>query len=382
MLVIYLDYAASTPVDSEVLEIYYNTALKYYANPNSNHEMGKSAKKKIDDATKNIAKLLNIEKDEIIYTSGATEANNLAIFGIAERYKNYGKHILLSTLEHNSIMSPATVLQERGFTVELIPVNKEGIIDIETLKKMIRKDTILVSISTVDSEIGLVQPIEEIGKILKEYPNTYLHTDATQAIGKVDINYENIDLITMAPHKFYGMNDIGILIKKKNVMLKPIVYGGRSTTVFRSGTPNTAGIVAASAALEKALINRKTRYQYVEKLNKKIVDFLKGYSFIHINNTEKSLPFTINFSIKGISSKEFVEILNAKNIYVSQKTSCCPIETPSKLVYSLTKSKELATSSIRVSLSHLTKEEEIDEFIKIFKSCIKELEGNGKISRD
>lgn len=376
---IYLDYAANTPVDKEVLNTYYDVSLKYYANPNSNHKLGKNANKLIEESTKNIARNLGVSPEEVIYTSGATESNNLAIKGICERYKNYGKHIIISSLEHNSIIAPATIMQEAGFEVDLLSITKEGLVDIEELKKLLRKDTILVSICSVDSEIGLVQPIEQIGKILKNYPNTYFHTDASQAIGKANIDYSNADLITIAPHKFYGINGVGMLIKKKNVSLQPIINGGKSTTVFRSGTPVLANIVATDKALEIALREQKKRYRHALNLNKKIIQHLSQYKNIHINTTDKSIPFTINFSVKGVKSLDIAKMLEEKEIYVSTKTSCCPLETPSKLVYALTRDKSLASSSVRVSLSHLTTEEEIEEFLKSMDECIKELERNGKV---
>ena len=376
---VYLDYAANTPPDLEVLDKFYEVTKKYYGNPNSVHQVGRDAKRQIDEATKNIANLLGVDPEEIIYTSGATEANNLAIKGICERYKNYGKHIILSSLEHNSIISSANVMQDSGFDVDLLPITKEGLVDIDALKSMIREDTILVSVCSVDSEIGLVQPIEEIGKLLKDYPHTFFHSDATQAMGKVSIDYTNVDLVTIAPHKFYGLNGIGILVKKKGVNLKPIIHGGRSTTVFRSGTPIVGDIVAASFALEKALKNKEERYEYVEKLNNDVRKFLEEYPFIHINNTSKCIPFTLNFSINGVNSRDFVDMLDKEGVCVSAKTSCCPVETPSKLVFALTKDKKIASSSIRVSFSHLTKQEEIDIFKDVFKSLIKELEENGKI---
>lgn len=211
---VYLDYAASSKVDEEVIDTFVNTTRKYFANPNSNHKLGLEAKELIDKCTNNIANKLHILKEEIIYTSGASESNNLAIKGICERYKNYGKHILISSLEHNSIVASATIMQEQGFEVELIPIDKNGFVDIEALEKMIRDDTILVSICSVDSEIGIKQPIEKIGKILKKYPNCFFHTDASQAIGKVDIDYKDADLITITPHKFYGLTGFGMLVKK------------------------------------------------------------------------------------------------------------------------------------------------------------------------
>jgi cysteine desulfurase len=237
---------------------------------------------------------------------------------------------------------------------------------------MIRNDTILVSICSVDSELGLVQPIEEIAKILKEYPNCYFHTDASQAIGKVDIDFTNVDLITIAPHKFYGMNGFGALIKKKDVSLKPIINGGKSTTVYRSGTPVLASVVAFDKALDIAITKQKERYSYIEKLNKEVKEKLLTYPNVHINSTVNSIPHTINFSIRGVKSLEFAKKLEEHEIYLSTKTSCCPTETPSKLVFALTHDKSLASTSLRLSLSHLTTEEELEEFYKAFDSCYKE----------
>lgn len=370
---IYLDYAASTPVDEDVLNNFIKITKEEFANPNSNHELGIKAKNIIDESTKKIAELLNVSSEEIIYTSGATESNNLAIRGVAERNKNHGKHIIVSSLEHNSIISSCTYLQENGFEIELIPINHDGLVDVETLKSMIREDTILVSVCAVDSEIGLTQPIEEIGKFLKDYENIVFHTDASQAIGKVKIDYSNCDLITVAPHKFYGMNGISILVKKKNVSIKPLILGGKSTTVYRSGTPVINMITSTAVALEKAINLLDERDKYIRNLNEIIITKLKEYKNVHINNTEKSIPHTINISIKGVKSDVFASKLNENKVMISTKTSCCPLNTPSKLVYALTKDKSLASTSLRISLSHLTTKEEIDKFLKIFDKCYKEM---------
>lgn len=376
---VYLDYAAATPIDNEVLDTYYEISKKYYANPNSSHKMGLEAKELIKECTNNIANTLNVLPEEIIYTSGATESNNLVIKGICERYKNRGKHILISALEHNSIVSAVTSMSEKGFEVEVIPVTKEGIIDIEALKDMLRKDTILVSICTVDSEIGLKQPLNEISKVLKEYPNTIFHTDASQAVGKVDIDYSLVDLATITPHKFYGPTGIGILVKKKNIDLKPQIEGGKSTTIYRSGTPSLPLIAASSKAISLAINNQNNRNNHIKELSNIVKDTLSKYNNVYINNTNDSIPHTINFSIKGIPALEVQRKLEEHNIYLSTKTSCCPIETPSKLVYALTKDKSLSSSSLKLSISHLTTKEEIDIFLQAFNSIYKEYEENGKI---
>lgn len=372
-LMIYLDYAASTPVDKEVIDLYYDVTSKYFANPNSNHKLGRRALKVIDDSTCEIASLLGVLEDEIIYTSGATEANNLAIKGICNRYRNYGKHIIISTLEHNSITSSVTSMQEAGFDIDLVSITKDGLVDIEALRRLIRDDTILVSICSVDSEIGLVQPIEEIARLLKKYPHTYFHTDASQAIGKVQIDYSDVDLITIAPHKFYGLPGTGVLVKKKNVSLKPLIEGGKSTTLFRSGTPVVGEIAAVSKALSLAISMQSERYDYVKRLNDIIREHLSGYENIYINSTKNSLPFTLNFSIKNVKALKFAKMLEDRDVYISTKTSCCPLYTPSKLVYALTRDKSLASTSLRLSLSHLTSFKEIEEFLQIFDECMKEL---------
>lgn len=376
---IYLDYAAATPVDQEVLSRYIEVTNKYFANPNSSHQLGQNANNLIIASTKKIASYLNIEPEEIIYTSGASESNNLAIKGIAERYKNFGKHILISSLEHNSIVSSATRLQEQGFEVELLPVTKEGLIDLAILKNKIREDTILVSICTVDSEIGLKQPIEKIGEILKQYPNCHFHTDATQAIGKIPVDLQNVDLLTFTPHKFYGLPGIGVLIKKKNISLHPQIDGGKSTTIYRSGTPETANIAALEKALSLSINAMQERYQIVEKLYQQLKQKLATYPKVAMNNTTNSIPYTLNFSIEGIKSTDIQKKLEENDIYVSTKTSCCPIMTPSKLVYALTKDKNKASSSIRVSLSHLTTQQEIEIFISTFDKIYQKGEQNGKI---
>lgn len=367
---IYLDYAASTPVDDEVLNEFIRVSKEYYANPNSNHTLGMKAKMVIDEATKNIAKLLNVKENEIIYTSGSSESNNLVIKGVCERYKSRGKHILISSLEHNSIVSSCTYLQELGFEVEIIPVDKYGIINVDELKKMLRDDTILVSITSVDSELGIREPIEEIASILKEYPNCFFHTDASQAIGKVNIDYSDVDLITITPHKFYGLSGVGILVKRDNVFLKPQINGGKSSTIYRSGTPDTALIASASIALKKSLENMEERRISVIDKNKKIVEYLKGKKDVTINSNNNSIPYIINFSVQNRKSNDLQKKLNDLEIYVSTKTSCCPIETPSKLVYAVTKNKSLASSSIRLSLSHLTTNAEIDKFIEVMNNII------------
>jgi cysteine desulfurase len=204
--------------------------------------MGKLAKQEIENANEKSLNLLKkythiSDNMECIYTSGSSESNNLAIKGIARSYRENGKHIITTFLEHSSVSSPLTNLKEQGYEIDLLEINEDGKINLENLKELLREDTILVSVCYVDSELGTVQPIEEIANILKDFPNCFLHVDCTQALGKININLENVDLASFAPHKFYGLNGFGGLLKRKDIVLEPLIHGGSSTTIYRSGTP-------------------------------------------------------------------------------------------------------------------------------------------------
>lgn len=377
MFMIYLDYTANCPTDKDVLDTYINTTNNYYANPNSFHDLGLQANELLNKNSLEILQLLHKEDADIIYTSGASESNNLVIKGIAERYKSRGKHIIIGSFEHNSITVPISKLQQLGYEVDIVPVDKDGIVDLEELEYLLRDDTILVSICSVDSELGIRQPIEKIGEMLKDH-SCFFHSDASQAIGKTEIDFSDVDLITMTPHKFYGINGSGALIKNKNVGLVPIIDGGKSTTEFRSGTPVLANVTAMKKALELVTMNYEKRYNIVKEYHDYLINFFTQYPDIHINNTKYSVPHIINISIPSIPSMTFADKLNQKQIYISTKNSCCPTATPSKLVYALTHSKQLASSSLRISLSHLTTNEELKVFTQTFDHIYKELK-NGKI---
>ena len=365
---IYLDYAANTPVEKEVLKSFTFATTKYIANPNSIHPLGVEAKNTIDECSKSIASLFNIKPESIIYTSGSSESNNLVIKGIALKNQDKGKHIIISSIEHSSIIAPCNYLTTLGFEISVLPINKNGQVDLEELKNTIRDDTILVSICYVDSELGTIQPIKEIGQIVKDYPNCLFHTDATQAIGKINVDFSICDFVTFAPHKFYGLNGFGVLLNKNDNKLIPLIHGGKSTTIYRSGTPVTANVVALEKALSIALNNLNDRYEYISNLNKYLRDELSIFSCVKINSPKKSIPNTLNISLKGMDSKKIVNKLSEKGIYLSTTSACSLGNTPSKSVYAITNDLELAKNSIRISISHLTKIEELEKFINIFKT--------------
>lgn len=372
----YLDYSATTPTNKEVLDTFVEVSNKFIGNPNSLHKLGVEANNIIDAATKQIADLLNIKGSEIIYTSGSSESNNTVIKGICEKYQNRGKRIITTEFEHSSIYGPLTYLQKKGFEVVFVKTNEFGVVDVNSLKELLTDDTILVSICAVNSEIGIVQPIDEIGSILKDYPKCYFHVDATQALGKIKIDLTNVDLASFSAHKIYGIKGIGMLYKKENISLEPLVHGGKSTTVFRSGTPATALIVSFSKAIRLILENLDSKYEYIKKLNEKIKNELSLLDNIYINSNDYCIPNVLNVSVVGIKPETMLHALEQHDIYISTQTACST-GAVSKSVYALTKDEQRANSSIRISLSHLTTEDEINYFLKCFNECLESLKLKG-----
>ena len=363
---IYLDYAANTPVDDEVLEVFNEATKKYIANPNSSHPLGRMAKEEIDRCSSSIAKYFDMKRESVIYTSGSSESNNLVIKGIAESRKKYGNKIIISAVEHSSIVAPSNYLINYGYDVSIIPLTKEGIIDLEELKKEIDDNTILVSICTVDSELGTIQPIQDIVNIVKKYPNCIFHTDATQAIGKVNIDYSNVDFITFAPHKFFGLNGFGVLLNRNNIKISPLIHGGKSTTIYRSGTPVTANVISLEKALSKSLNNLDERYNYVMELNKILRNELSRLECVHVNSPKNSIPNTLNISLINKDTKSIIKKLEENGICISTGSACSMEGSPSKSVLAITGDKNLSLNTIRIIISHLTANEEIKMFLRIF----------------
>jgi len=365
----YLDYSATTPVSDEVLDSFVK-ASKYIGNPNSLHKLGVESKKLIDASTNQISKILGVKLEEIIYTSGASESNNLALKGI-EVYKNRGNHIITTELEHSSIYGPLNYLSNNGFEVDFVPL-KDGIVDIDALKKMITDKTILVSIACVNSETGIRQPIEKIGEMLKDYPKVIFHSDMTQAIGKINISLDYVDMASFSAHKFFGIKGIGALVKKENVRLEPIIHGGKSTTIYRSGTPAPALIVSMAKALRLATENLDSDIEKVKTLNEKIKSALEKYDNVYVNSTSDSIPHVLNVSIIGIKPETMLHALEEDDIYISTQSACSTGNT-SKAVMAITHDVEKASSSIRISISSKTTEEDIDKFLRSFDKNYKRL---------
>ena len=370
---IYLDYSATTPVNKEVLASFDKCSMEYIGNPNSLHNLGIKSKEVIDASTKQIKDLLNLDNVDIIYTSGSSEANNLAIKGICDKYKNRGKHIITTTFEHSSIYGPITYLIDQGFDVSFVNMDNNGIVDINNLKELIRDDTILVSINAVNSEIGIRQNIEEIGELLSLYPKIYFHADLTQIIGKAKIDTTNIDLFSFTAHKFYGLKGIGCLIKKDKIVIEPLIHGGKSTTIYRSGTPTPALIVSLAKALRLAIDNLDNKYNHVLELNKYLKENLTKYDKVRINSNDKCIPHILNLSVLGVKPETMLHALESDEIYISTQSACSANNNLSKAVMSLTKDEERAKSSIRISLSYLTTMDEVNKFLESFDKCYKRL---------
>lgn len=375
---IYLDYSATTPVNDEVLDTFIKTTKDYIGNPNSLHKLGVESRKLIDAATEQIAKLLDVSTKEIIYTSGASEANNTAIKGICLKYQNRGKHIITTELEHSSVIAPIAYLQNLGYEVDFVKLDENGIVDLVDLDAKMRDDTILVSIASINSEVGIIQPIGKIGQIVKKYPKAYFHSDITQSIGKQKVDLSLVDLASFSAQKFFGLKGIGCLIKKEKIVIEPLIHGGKSTTVFRSGTPATPLIASLAKALRLSYLNFDKNCEIVRKLNEYLITKLKQLD-IYINSNDYCIPNIVNISLKNIKAETMLHALESEDIYISTQTACSKGDY-SKAVFALTKNQEKAKSSLRISLSYLTTIEELDKFIEVFEKKIEELtiSGGGK----
>ena len=364
---IYLDYSATTPVLNDVLNSYDKVCKEYIGNANSIHSLGVKSKVLLNNATKQICDLLNISEDELIYTSGATESNNMALKGIAFQYSKRGKHIIVSKLEHPSIYKICEFLEEFGFEIDYVNNDENGLIDFEDLKNKVRNDTILVSICAVNSEVGIRQPLKTLRQIIKKQnPDTIFHSDITQAIGKVPITLHDADLCSMSGHKIFGPKGIGFLYKSKKVNIMPLIHGSGKFNDLRSGTPPLPLIVALSKALRISLQDLEKKEEYVDKLNNKICDFFKKLDGVVLNKTNYSIPHILNISLANIKAETFVHALEEDEVYVSTNTACSSGDL-STSVMAIYNDKKRALSTIRISLSYVTTMEEVDKFINIFK---------------
>lgn len=369
---VYLDYAATTPVDKRVLESFERTCIEYVANPNSLHSEGVKAKKLMEAAVNQVASLLNVRDDEVIFTSGATESNNLAIMGVINKYKTRGKTIITTKLEHSSILETVGYLEKNGYTIKYVKLNEFGLVDIDNLKELLNDDVVLVSVCEVNSEIGIMENIKEVGELLSTYPRIIFHVDGTGAVGKKHVDLTNIDLYSFSGHKIYGLKGVGCLIKKEHITLEPLIHGGKSQSIYRGGTPSLPLIVSTAKALKLILNDLDYNMGYIKELSDKLKEGLNMIDGVIVNSNSYSIPNIVNISVPGIKAETLLHALEEDEIFISTKTACST-DDYSIGVYELTNDIERAKSSLRISLSHLTKLNEIEYFLTKLNEKVKKL---------
>ena len=373
---VYFDNSASTKVSEKAIEIMLKTMRDDYANTSGKHIKGVEAESYVKDAADIIAKTLKVKKGEIIFTSGGTESNNMALIGGAMSRKRYGKHIIISGIEHPAVYRPAEFLTEQGFELSVLPVNSEGQVDLELLKSTIRDDTVLVSVMYVNNEIGAIEPVEEISKIIKaENKDILFHVDAIQAYTKLRINpkSQGIDMLSASGHKFHGPKGVGILYIDSNVKINPIIFGGGHQRGMRSGTLNTTGIAGMGVAAKEAYDNFDERINKISDLKYYLMDELEKTegAILNTGRGENFAPQVISVSFEDIRAEVLLHALEDRGIYVSSGSACSSNHPGiSGTLKAIGVRENLLDATIRISLSELNNKEEADYFIKNLKELL------------
>lgn len=372
---IYLDYASLTPVDRRVYRVMSKFSNKKYGNPGALYSSAVEAKNAMNDARERVAKVLHARKDEIIFAGSGTEANNLAIQGIMKAYK--GKHMIVSEIEHSSVLETAKALEETGVEVTYLKVDKDGIVDLEELKKIIKPETILISVMMVNNEVGTIEPIQEIAKIVRDArkrngtATPFFHTDACQAPNTLDVYVEklNIDALTLDGHKIYGPRGVGMLFLRKGVRCEPIIFGGGQESGLRSATENISGMQGFARALEISEKERAKESARLFMLKEYFIDELKKIDpHIFINgNPATSSSHILSVSISGVDSEFFVLQLDVKGVECSTKSACLRDEDESYVLRSIGVDSK---NSIRFSFGRGTSKGEIKKTLDIIKKLL------------
>lgn len=373
----YLDYAATTPVDPRVVKAMAPYFNKKFGNPASLHGFGFEAVEALENSREFIAKAMNADTKEIIFTSSATESNNTALKGVAFANKEKGKHILISPIEHDCILNSAEWLKKQGFEIEKLSVDEYGLVDVEEIKKKIRKDTILVSVMHSNNEIGTIEPIEEIGKICRE-KGVYFHTDAAQSFGKVPIDVKklNVDLLTASSQKMYGPKGIACLYIRKGVKIEPLLHGGGQELGMRSSTSNVVSAVGFAKAVEICLSEMNKESKRLIKLRDKIIKtILKKVPDSHLNgHPEKRLPNNVNIRFSFIEGESILFQLDSLGIAVSTASACSsPKLEPSHVLMATGLKHEEAHGSLRISMGRWTTDKDINYLLKVLPGIINKL---------
>lgn len=367
---IYLDNAATTQTSEDVLKIMDKVFTEDYGNPSSMHMAGVNAENHIKDAKKKIASILKCDESEIIFTSGGTESNNLALVGAVRANKRAGNRILTTMIEHPSVKAAAKFLEDEGFEVLYLPVDENGVIKMDALKDAMTDDTILVSVMHVNNEIGSIQPIEEIGKYIKSVnPNVVYHVDAIQSFGKLDVKPKNanIDLMSVSGHKIHGPKGIGFLYMKKNTKINPIIFGGGQQNGFRSGTENVPGIAGLGVAADNCYVNLDENVRKMTEVKDYLIDKLLEIEGVSVNSKkgEDGAPHIVSASFKNVGSEVLLHALEDKGIYVSAGSACSSNKPAiSEVLKAINIDEDLLKSTIRFSFSADNTKKEIDKVVE------------------
>jgi cysteine desulfurase len=371
---IYLDNSATTKPYKEVLDTFITVSKKYFANPSSLHSKGGEAENLLTAARKSIANLLDVTSSEIVFTSGGTEGNNIAIKGIAYQHRNRGKHLITTAVEHASAYESFQYLETQGFEVTYLPVDDTGRISLANLKQAIRPDTVLVSMLHVNNETGTIQPIKEIGEILKDHKKIFFHVDNVQGIGKVplQLNEWGIDLCTISAHKIHGLKGSGLLYIKNGITLSALFTGGEQEYRKRAGTENVAGIASMAKALR--LITDEMRLNKDKMLSVKQVftEGLKKMEGVELNTPEEhSAPHIVNFSVEGIKPEVLIHSLDKRDIFVSTRSACSSKQGgASRILIEMGLGEKRASTAIRISTSYDNTVEEAEKTLKVLEEEI------------
>ena len=368
--IIYLDNAATTLPNKDVVALYCELETKIFGNSNSIHKLGINSLNYLNKARESILSSFGVKNYKVYFTSSSTEANNLAIKGYCYKYSNRGKRIITSNIEHPSVLETFKALETEGFDVIYLPVNKDGIIEIESLKNVMNDETILISLMAVNNEIGSINPIKQIAEVVHKYPKANLHVDTTQAIGKIPFNYNDADMFVISGHKIHGLKGCGALIAKQNISFMPLINGGGQEEGFRSGTV----AVAHACALAKALKIEMSKKNDISSLHYYLINELKNISGVELNSPENSSKYIVNFSLTEKKASVVVEALSNKGIFVSSVSACNSKKEPLSLtVKNIGKNDILAHNTIRVSLDDENTLEEIKIFISELKKILESI---------
>lgn len=372
----YFDNSATTKVLDSVKDIVVKTMTEDYGNPAAKHRKGMEAEQYIRDARKIIADTMKVQEKEILFTSGGSESNNMALIGAAWANQRAGKHIISTSIEHPSVYNPLGVLEELGFEVTILPVDHDGHISLKELEEAIRPDTILVSTMYVNNEVGAVEPVEEISKIIKaKNPSTLYHVDAIQAYGKYVIRpkKQGIDLLSVSSHKIHGPKGVGFLYIRNGVKIKPLIYGGGQQAGMRSGTENVPGVAGFGAAAKEMYTNHAEKAQKLIELKDYMTDRLGEIEGTVINSKkgEASAPQIVSVSFEGVRSEVLLHALEDKGVYVSSGSACSSNHPGiSGTLKGIGVAQKLLDSTIRMSFGMFNTKEEVDYTIDVLKELV------------